>query len=497
MLPSSGIDGPVLNRKIEEVMKGFLQRAFQSLAKIQHPYSVLTAFFILTRIILWQVRPMLIDLLNMHFLDVGILRHNLFHGLYYMHAQPPLFNLFLGLVLKAAPAAKIHIVFPFLYSLMGWVLGLATYRLMRDLRLSQPTALLLTAGLMVFPSMIQAETWLYFSYPVTLLLVLTALALFRALHEQRIAFGMAFLLLMSALVLMRSSYHLVVWMAPLVILFLHLVSRKQGRKAVIILTVWSVMVSLLPAAIYLRNYRHYGVFQSSTWIGFSAWSMTYFVNIDPPRIEKLIREKKITPLARLERFAPVESYLAYYKENRKTGIDVLDQLHVSGRETNFNHFIYPRADAETYRNSVAIIREYPLDYWEAVLDGVYTFFGFSPYRFFDKARSFLIPKSITGFILAYLVPPLFLAAYVCVLLTLSKRLGFEWRGRDPDFARVGVLVYMIFTIEYMTLQTILLVFPEANYIRIPMDPLLIVGLGMAIDDHLPKSSSLIGSKQDS
>ena len=37
------------------------------------------------------------------FLDVELLKHRLLESLYYQHSQPPLFNLFLGLVLKAAP----------------------------------------------------------------------------------------------------------------------------------------------------------------------------------------------------------------------------------------------------------------------------------------------------------------------------------------------------------------------------------------------------------
>ena len=42
------------------------------------------------------------------FLDVELLRHDLARSLWYLHAQPPLFNLFLGSVLKLAPDASDH-----------------------------------------------------------------------------------------------------------------------------------------------------------------------------------------------------------------------------------------------------------------------------------------------------------------------------------------------------------------------------------------------------
>ena len=37
------------------------------------------------------------------YIDPLLLRNNLFQSIYYLHSQPPLFNLFIGLILKLFP----------------------------------------------------------------------------------------------------------------------------------------------------------------------------------------------------------------------------------------------------------------------------------------------------------------------------------------------------------------------------------------------------------
>src|SRR5580658_543113 len=51
-------------------------------------------------------------------LDTRLLKERLFESLFYLHAQPPLFNLFLGLVLKAAGAWSLS-AFEVLFVAMG------------------------------------------------------------------------------------------------------------------------------------------------------------------------------------------------------------------------------------------------------------------------------------------------------------------------------------------------------------------------------------------
>lgn len=68
-------------------------------------YVTLITLFTLSRIIIYNLRTFDDSLLNgaMQLLDPAILRHHLLWGVYYDHHQPPLFNLFIGSILKIAP----------------------------------------------------------------------------------------------------------------------------------------------------------------------------------------------------------------------------------------------------------------------------------------------------------------------------------------------------------------------------------------------------------
>ena len=67
----------------------------------------------------------------MHFIDVRLLQHDLWNSLWHFHAQPPLFNLFLGMVLHlpGGHGAWFHVCFV----TMGAALTVTMFLLMREL----------------------------------------------------------------------------------------------------------------------------------------------------------------------------------------------------------------------------------------------------------------------------------------------------------------------------------------------------------------------------
>jgi hypothetical protein len=67
------------------------------------------------------------------YLDPAILRGDLARGLYYLHAQPPLFNLELGVVLKLFPES-----FPRAFSILMGASALALLLAMAWLMLASP-----------------------------------------------------------------------------------------------------------------------------------------------------------------------------------------------------------------------------------------------------------------------------------------------------------------------------------------------------------------------
>lgn len=128
-----------------------------------------------------------------HYLDPEILRHELLRGLADLHAQPPVFNAFLGVVLKLA-GSHANAVFAASYELM---------------------AAGLSAGLAwlfaLHPTSIVHGHWLFYTLPVQLLLVAGAVVLVRFVDGGRARSAYAFVWFAARLLLTRSLYH-VVWL---------------------------------------------------------------------------------------------------------------------------------------------------------------------------------------------------------------------------------------------------------------------------------------------
>ncbi len=109
------------------------------------------------------------------FIDPVLLREDLFASLLYFHAQPPLFNLFLGFWLQVAGDFA-HLFFWASFAALSLAMYIAMYRLMRGNDLSSRTSLAIVAAYMISPTAIIYENWLFYTRPAAALLTLSALA---------------------------------------------------------------------------------------------------------------------------------------------------------------------------------------------------------------------------------------------------------------------------------------------------------------------------------
>ena len=110
------------------------------------------------------------------YLDPAVLREDLARGLYYLHAQPPLFNFFLGVVAKMFPESY-SAVFSALYGAMalGTLLGMAW--LMRRFQIPDGVSGAVCLLFALSPGFPVYRYWLFYTLPVAFLLVSSAVAL--------------------------------------------------------------------------------------------------------------------------------------------------------------------------------------------------------------------------------------------------------------------------------------------------------------------------------
>ena len=125
-------------------------------ARTSWPLAVVILTFLLSRAVAYVVgiRMVLRPLYQgIQILDPQLLRHHLLESIFYLHSQPPLFNLFLGTVLKAFPV-HFGAAFQVFYWIAGLFLVTGLYTLMRRLQVPPWLACGLTAYFTVNPTVI-------------------------------------------------------------------------------------------------------------------------------------------------------------------------------------------------------------------------------------------------------------------------------------------------------------------------------------------------------
>ena len=200
------------------------------------------------------------------FIDTELLKSNLFQSIYYLHIQPPLFNLFLGVVLKLFPG-KYAEVFHFIYLVMGLLLAISIFATMTRLGVSGKQSFLWTLLFIVSPACILYENHLSYEYPVAMLLCLSALFLHQFLSHVRLRDGFIFFALLAFIVLIRSLFHFI-WFVVFVLCILY-IHRQRWRKIAVILCVPLLIVTFW----YSKNLYLFGSFTSSTWFGSSLFKI--------------------------------------------------------------------------------------------------------------------------------------------------------------------------------------------------------------------------------
>jgi hypothetical protein len=146
--------------------------------------------------------------------DPPLLVRHLWQSLFYLHSEPPGFNLFLGIVLKLFPGRDTRAFF-FIYAGMGLVLSASLYWLIADLTESVVLATVLTILFMMSPAAILYEQFLYNTYPAATLLCVSALCLERFLCRHSRVIGAVFIVSTVLLVMLHSTFQILWLIVPL------------------------------------------------------------------------------------------------------------------------------------------------------------------------------------------------------------------------------------------------------------------------------------------
>src|SRR3984957_2801406 len=148
-------------------------------------YALLAMVFAVSRLgyyllgVRFDARPVLH---YYQFADPELLKHRLFESLFYLHVQPPGWNLYTGAVLKLFPISY-SAVFHLIYLLLGLGICWSTYHLMRLLGVSRWLAFTLSAWFIVSPGVVLFENYMLYEVLVSFLLLAAAVALLHFIQD--------------------------------------------------------------------------------------------------------------------------------------------------------------------------------------------------------------------------------------------------------------------------------------------------------------------------
>jgi hypothetical protein len=200
------------------------------------------------------------------YLDIELLKTDLLRSIFYQHSQPPLFNLFLGVVLKVFPTAY-PVVFALLFKGLSLALYFLLFRTLCLIRFKPWIAYLAATLFMLSPGVVLYENWLFYTWPTAAVLVFAAHRLLLYEKNRRIADALLYFAALGIACLTRSMFH-PVYLAVAVIPVLFMASPVRRR-----IVPGAAAVLLIVGLLFVKNLMLFGFFGSSSWMGMNLWKV--------------------------------------------------------------------------------------------------------------------------------------------------------------------------------------------------------------------------------
>jgi hypothetical protein len=428
------------------------------------------------------------------YIDPDLLRNNLFQSLYYLHSQPPLFNLFLGSILKLFSGNQ-ALAFNLIYLSFGLILSVSIFLIMTRLGLSSKLSAILTTLFMVSPACILYENWLFYTYPIATFLCLAALFLHRFLKKKNLRDGIIFFTLLSLVVLTISFFHILWFIIFVVILLCY---QRDKWKKIVFAFFLPFLVCLL---LYLKNAYIFGSFSSSSWFGMNFVRMTIYTLPMKDRVS-LVNQGKISKLSLILPFASLKEYQTnanWTPRAQKTNIPVLDQEVKSTGAINLNNVAYIDISKQYLNDAIYVLKSHPEAYLLGLLGSFYIYsLPSSDYSFLEGNRKHIQlldrfynivfcgqldrnRKNVLSMGL-FLIIGYFIAIIYGLRLTLK---ALSRKHRDLPFALTVLFLWI--NIVYVTLVGNSIEIGENNRFRFMIDPFFLIILGLFIQRRFKKS----------
>lgn len=439
----------------------------------KYPFGIGIAFVFIISRILYNMAGVFYDASMYNrawqLLDVELLKHQLLESLWYMHSQPPLFNLFCGIILKIS-GPYFPEVFHFAFLSIGLLSALMMFDIMNRLGVYKTISFLLTLIYMCSPTIILYENWLFYSYlePFLLLIIIWGAACYFKNGKQNKHLWVIFIGT-CAICLTRSLFHIGFFVILIGLIFIFSNKRKQ------VLAV-SVVPFLLTFFWYLKNLLLFGSFSASSWFGMNFARMAY---------------DDTTPIGKIGLWQnPNQYYDAVKFQESPYPVQALTRKHKENGSCNFNYYGYIAISEQFKKETFAALKKDSKKYTNTVYYVTRIFFEPSDQirgDFLEKNRQKIMTvnriynfgyDSPTGFIDKNLID---INQWIYVVILFSALL--VCLSQRKDIASPQIISLIIFISLYTFTAGVLFEVGENNRFRFPTISLFFLLVGLIIN-HL-------------
>jgi 4-amino-4-deoxy-L-arabinose transferase-like glycosyltransferase len=304
----------------------------------------------------------------MHLMDMNLIRTDFWHSLWYMHSQPPLFNILTWLVIKLSPFGQSWMVILPLFSAMGLALCLMLYFVQVRLSVAPRWAAAIAFLFSISANTLYYEFYFMYAYPVVVALLGAVYFLTRLLEGKNASwYSLGLFSCLAVACLFHSFFHLIF----LATAFIGLLIFARGLRPQIILG--ALLPLLVVTGIYAKNDYHVGHFAASTWGGWTVADITYYYPLNKTEKAELIKEGILSPLALTSTFDALENYPTSSWQHPPTGIPLLDDVRKSNGLVNYHNLGVINVSDQAGKDALAIIEYHPEVYWRGIQTAAYLF----------------------------------------------------------------------------------------------------------------------------
>lgn len=422
----------------------------------------------------------------LHFLDPDLLQTRLIESVFYLHIQPPLLNLFTGLVLKAFPESY-PAVFQGVFAALGLGLYTLTFALQRRLGVAAWLAFGLSTLFAISPAFLFYEHWYFYTLPCALLVTGSAYCLSRYLDGRRWAWLAGFFVVLAVLCATRSLFHLVFFLGAGGALF---VVVKGSRRQVL---VCAAVPFVLLLSLYVKNWVVFGQFGLSSFMGRNLWIMAVG-NMNHEQREALVESGALSEVSLIERWNDVRRYPEALQDvEAYPDVPALREVEKRNGAHNFNHAANLAVSEAYKRDAVYAMRHHPKAFisslrypWYGYFQAHYGMRGETGERLsgwkraFERTAFLELPEAWTANwrTARYFGAPPYLT--LLIVLPASLLFGVYWtvrRWREGDQSEATLAGYLLYCIVFVAIIGTTFDFAETNRYRFMTDALYLALFG--------------------